>query len=917
MPEVEIRNRLILVGILVLISWTAVLQADLHPAFGQPADPSRPTVFAGSLDERARVLFVGFDRNLWLAYDTERGDIYKAWQGNLDDPYSRAAFYQALDVSVEGLVYHENLLHRSWYALEHGIEDSLDVSYQGYRISGPQVVLQYLMKTPSGEMVYVEERPALFFEGNRPRLQRVFHVYDRPPGVQLGLHLSVGGLARRDDVESDGLFQQFSEKRRDYYWGEATSISGRLVLQADTSTALSIFFSPSNARNLQETLSFDLGYAVRLRPLSMGDTALAEPELVRRSDHEPGIALKAYSIEEPINQLSELAPGQLPNAHRVIPEIDLSSSEDFGDLDFYFITHLSGYLNLSASGEYAFRVLADDGIRLTISDSTLIEQDVLQAAVLSEPVTIPLDAGIHPIRIEHFQSTGKKQLTVLWQPPWEDEFAVLDAGVLSTRKEEQRFASSGRKFTRRQSTADTLDVETVEVDGIHPALRIEELPVAGIGASIGGMAFLPDGRLAISTWEGSGRVIILEGDLHEPARLTLKEVASGLRFPLGLAVDDDNLYIVQRHELTHLIDLDGNELIDEYRSLGHEWVVASDYLELAYGLEYRDSVFVSALGMPWDRNGAILIEDIHHRGMVSGQRAGQALTEMADGFHIPNGLSMNDEGVLAIADQRNLWFSDSRLVFTRTTAGWRESPDGLAGKGSIWLPSRTTGRAPTEPLPIEVGPYRGQWLVGDMFEPILTRIGLDEVDGTLQGAVFPFTNNLGGSISRFASPPGGGVIAGGVAVDTTAMQVVAAEPAFQQFSFMNETAFEMKTIRLIPGGLAIEFTDPVDRGAAAQPDAYRLYQWPDSEVQRDLSRKRSTTTRLRVADAEVLGEGRTVELDVPSLQAGHVIYINLDPTLSSAEGARLWSNEAWYSLNRLRENWSTGEQERWSTGDRE
>ena len=89
------------------------------------------------------------------------------------------------------------------------------------------------------------------------------------------------------------------------------------------------------------------------------------------------------------------------------------------------------------------------GYVLTVSDSILIEKDELQAAQPSKDVAITLPAGVHPIEIEHFQSTGRKQLTVMWQPPWKTEFEILESPVLSTRKEEQRFASTSSKIRKK------------------------------------------------------------------------------------------------------------------------------------------------------------------------------------------------------------------------------------------------------------------------------------------------------------------------------------------------------------------------------------------------------------------------------------------------------------------------------------
>ena len=69
------------------------------------------------------------------------------------------------------------------------------------------------------------------------------------------------------------------------------------------------------------------------------------------------------------------------------------------------------------------------------------------------------------------------------------------------------------------------------------------------------MTFAPDGTLYVSTWDSLGAVYALEGvATGDTNQIEIRTYATGLAEPLGLEVVDGDLYVMQKHELTHLID---------------------------------------------------------------------------------------------------------------------------------------------------------------------------------------------------------------------------------------------------------------------------------------------------------------------------------------------------------------------------
>ena len=71
---------------------------------------------------------------------------------------------------------------------------------------------------------------------------------------------------------------------------------------------------------------------------------------------------------------------------------------------------------------------------------------------------------------------------------------------------------------------------------VHPATDLVNLRSGGFEPKVGGIDFLPDGRMVLCLWEPRGRVVILDnvtGDDVDPKSVGIKQIAEGLAEPLG------------------------------------------------------------------------------------------------------------------------------------------------------------------------------------------------------------------------------------------------------------------------------------------------------------------------------------------------------------------------------------------------
>ena len=449
-------------------------------------------------------------------------------------------------------------------------------------------------------------------------------------------------------------------------------------------------------------------------------------------------------------------------------------------------------------------------------------------------------------------------------------------------------------------------------DRLHPALTSTPIDPPHFTPKVGGLAWLPDGRLAVSTWDRDGSVFAVAGWQGPVANVRVQRIAEGLHEPLGLASVGDDLYVMQKQEVTQLLDHDGDGWTDEYRTIADGWQATSNFHEFGFGLVARGDDLFAALGACVLTGGKSCRDQTPHRGRVLRiSRHTGAVEFLARGLRTPNGLALSPEGAVFVADNQGDWLPASKLIRVRRGAhyGWRgpeEAEDlGPVTPPTLWLPQNEVGNSPTQPLFLTTGPYAGDVLFGDVFNGGLKRAVLEEVAGELQGAAFHFSGGFEGPINRLlATPDGRGFVVGQVGSkgnwgergkDWYGLEVVrmGAEPAF-----------EPRRVSLRPGGFDVEFTRPLEADLEIAPSDVELRDWyyvpaaiyggPKYDVR-----------ALEVSRVDLSADGRTLSIDVVDLKPERIVYLQLGDRFRSDRGEQLWVNEAWYTLNSLPVEWAT------------
>ncbi|MEZ4828614.1 MAG: cytochrome C, partial [Bacteroidia bacterium] len=432
-----------------------------------------------------------------------------------------------------------------------------------------------------------------------------------------------------------------------------------------------------------------------------------------------------------------------------------------------------------------------------------------------------------------------------------------------------------------------------KLPGVHPSYDLSQARPEGFHPRVGGLDFLPDGRMVVCTWDG---YVYLLGNLQQPdpEKIEVKTIAEGLAEPLGLKVVDGKIYVLQKQELTLLIDHNGDDVADEYANICNSWPVSANYHEFAFGLEYKDGFFYATLSSPLGKAEPHYPE----RGSaikINGETGSYEV--IANGFRTPNGLGMSPEGTLFVSDNQGNWLPANKIVEVRKGAfyGYRSRDPELMKDWEetapmLWLQQADIANSPSQMIFSQDGPYTGQILVGDVTHGGVKRVFTEKVNGVSQGVTFRFTQGLESGVNRLRYGPDGAIYTGGVGAAGNWGQEGKDRYGLQRLRYNGKTTFEMLAVRAKADGMEIEFTEPLPEGSILSPEDFGIKQWRYVPTPAYGGPKTDEKT-LEVSRIAISPERNKVRLYLGEMEKGHVIYLHLSPRIKSQFGQQLWSTE--------------------------
>ena len=174
----------------------------------------------------------------------------------------------------------------------------------------------------------------------------------------------------------------------------------------------------------------------------------------------------------------------------------------------HFQIRWSGLIHADESGQYEFRTGSDDGVRLYVADSLIIDAWIDQGGD-SWSGSIYLNEGLHSLVLEYYENGGGANCYLYWTPPGEEESLVKPAGYEFSIDD---FVES--VFFDNQFVSPSWSVSSViNADDVDEIYNTEN--TINTRAVIGGMDLDQDGsRELIMTDYEAHRVIVFEYNME-------------------------------------------------------------------------------------------------------------------------------------------------------------------------------------------------------------------------------------------------------------------------------------------------------------------------------------------------------------------------------------------------------------------
>lgn len=615
----------------------------------------------------------------------------------------------------------------------------------------------------------------------------------------------------------------------------------------------------------------------------------------------PGAFVTVYLSDKPLKNLQPKPAGR-PYMGGVMSNFDNIDANDFKDLGENFSLYSEGFINIPETKKYVFRLWSDDGSAFYLHDQKVIDHDGSHSTS-SKEIILQMEKGMHPFNLTFFQGLGGKFLSLNWKPEGADAFEVIPPEAYSHK---YQLHSTIEGLTLPMSAIKRTPGDQYLLTDGHPSFTIEQARPDDFLPKVGGMDFLSDGRLVISTWDALGAVYIIDNaSSGDPAKMKVKKIADGLAEPLGLKVVNDTIYVLQKQELTQLIDNNGDEIIDEYRNICNSWNAGPNFHEFAFGLEYQDGYFYGNLSIAIEPGGASTQPQLEGRGStVKISRTGE-LTYVANGLRVPNGIGYGIDGELFITDNQGDWLPCSKLLHITQDAFFGSRAVDFAGTEGIkvkqpvlWLPQDEIGNSPTIPLYLDKGPYAGQMIHGEVTNGGIKRDFIEKVNGEYQGCVFRFVQGLEAGVNRLRWGPDGALYVGGIGNSGNWNQTGKLWYGLQKLTYNEKPCFEMLAVRAKSNGLEIEFTEALREGDGWDTKDYEVRQWhyvPTAAY----GGPKVDEENLEILSANVSSDRKKVFLELEGMRAGKVLYLHMLDQYTSAAGRQMRSTEAWYTMNNI------------------
>lgn len=444
-----------------------------------------------------------------------------------------------------------------------------------------------------------------------------------------------------------------------------------------------------------------------------------------------------------------------------------------------------------------------------------------------------------------------------------------------------------------------------------------------IKLEVSGMALLPNDQLAVTTRRGE--VWIVYNPYENPK---YRLFARGLHEPLGIAYYKGDLYVAQRQELTQLIDSNGDGWADEYKTIC-TFEITGNYHEYAFGPKFdsEGNMYVT-LNLGWFTDH--MDSKVRWRGWMVKITSEGEIIPYAAGMRSPAGFVIDKEDNVYYAENQGDWIGSGWMTEVKegdfvghpVSLVWSDEPespvklkiDDIPDTGrpmyevakeiegiktpTVWIPHAVLGISTSDILinnANQMGPYEGQFFVGDQGQSMINRVFIEEVHNVKQGAVFPFRKGFSSGVFRLEWGKDGSLFVGMTARGwgSSGGEVF----GLQRVKWNGKIPFEMRAIRAKEDGFEIEFTEEVSIETARNPASYNLRSFT-YKYHHEYGSPIINSKPHDVEMVEVSADKKKVRIVLDTLRLGYIYEISV-PGIISENNSALLHGVGYYTLNKI------------------
>lgn len=468
---------------------------------------------------------------------------------------------------------------------------------------------------------------------------------------------------------------------------------------------------------------------------------------------------------------------------------------------------------------------------------------------------------------------------------------------------------------------DSVSAEEPQPRIIPAGYRVETIPIPeGVQFGVAGLDVAANGDVYAGTRYGevwryrAGQWSLFADGLHEVTGVTVDGKSGGV-------------FVMQKPELTQLIDDDGDGQADVYRCVSADFGFSGNYHEFAFG-PVRDKAgnLYCTLNLSHGQGpsikGGIMSVGERYRGTCFRVTPRGKFDIFAWGMRSPAGLGIDPRtDDIFYTDNQGDYNASSSLQhvvkdsFHGHPGSFLHKPD-YKGKDinaipddeflrmrqpiAAWIPHGEIANSPGNPVfdltGGKFGPFEGQIFIGDQGRSNVFRVALEKVGGVYQGCVINCVDHLQSGAIRLAFAPDGSMWVGQTSRGWGSAGGV--PYGVQRIVYDGKTVpFEIHSVKITNDGFDVTMTRPIKRDAIA-PGNFQVQHWGYMYHAKYGSPKVSPT-QVNPGSTVVSEDGKTVRLKLGKLEANRVYQLTLND-ITGEDGALPTTRNAYYTVSVLK-----------------